>query len=35
MEAHELAGVEGAVEAGVDSPVEPLAERPFRVRVVL
>jgi hypothetical protein len=35
VEANELARVEGSIEVGVERPIEPLADRPLRVGVVL
>jgi hypothetical protein len=35
VEANELARVEGSIEVGVERRIEPLSDRPFRVRVVL
>jgi len=35
VEAHDLARVEGSIEVGVERPIEPLTDRPLRVRVVL
>jgi len=35
MRPHERALIEGAIDVGLDGPIDPLREGPLRVRIVL